>query len=143
MNLARIALWLLCLLTMPATVCGQSIAGVWKVVSDRSPDAGSQVELFTLKGRLYGKVVRQTKAAPGKRCVNCPGERRNQPIVGMIVVVDMVGSGARWEGGRLLDTDEGKWYDCTIGFKPGDADTLVVRGHQGAFFRTQNGYRVK
>ncbi len=143
MKTARIALWLSCLLWIPAMAFGQSIAGVWKVVSDKTPDAGSQVELYTLKGKLFGKIVRQTRAAPGARCVNCPADRKNQPVVGMIVVVDMVESGGRWESGRLLDTDEGKWYDCKLWFKQGDSNTLVVRGYQGAMFRTQNWYRVR
>ena len=67
----------------------QSITGIWKTVDDETNEAKSHLELFIGDGKLYGKVVKLLKSAPDKLCDKCPAERKNQPILGMIVLVEM------------------------------------------------------
>ena len=120
----------------------QSITGTWKTVDDETNEAKSHLELFMGDGKLYGKVTKLLKSAPDKLCDKCPGERKNQPIMGMIVLVDMKQKDGFWQAGSILDPEKGKWYTCKIWLKDGDPNTLVVRGYIGPFYRTQYWYRV-
>jgi uncharacterized protein (DUF2147 family) len=74
-------------------------------------------------------------------CDKCPGERKNQPILGMIVLTDMLKKEGFYQSGDILDPEKGKWYSCKLWLKDGDPNTLVVRGYIGPFYRTQYWYR--
>lgn len=121
----------------------QSITGAWKTIDDETGEAKSHVELFVGgDGKLYGKVTKLLKSSPDRLCDKCPGERKNQPILGMIVLVNMKEKSGHWQSGSILDPEKGKWYDCKLWLKDGDPNTLVVRGYLGPFYRTQYWYRV-
>lgn len=119
----------------------QSITGVWKTIDDETGEAKSHLELFEGNGKLYGKVVKLLKSAPDKKCDKCPGERKDQPILGMIVLVEMVKKDGFYQNGSILDPEKGKWYTCKLWLKDGDPNVLVVRGYIGPFYRTQYWYR--
>jgi len=125
--------------TLPA----QSITGTWKTIDDETNQPKSHLDLFMGNGKLYGKVSKLLKSAPDKLCDKCPGERKNMPIMGMIVLVDMKEKDGYWQAGSILDPEKGKWYTCKIWLKDGDPNTLVVRGYIGPFYRTQYWYRVQ
>ena len=119
----------------------QSVSGVWKTIDDDTGEAKSHLELYESGNKLYGKVVKLLKSAPDKKCDKCPGERKNQAILGMIVVTDMVKADGFYQSGDILDPEKGKWYKCRMWLKDGDPNTLVVRGYIGPFYRTQYWYR--
>jgi uncharacterized protein (DUF2147 family) len=48
-----------------------------------------------------------------------------------------------YEKGSICDPKNGKVYTCEMWLKPGDPNTLVVRGYWGFIYRTQNWVRVK
>jgi uncharacterized protein (DUF2147 family) len=120
----------------------QNLTGVWKTVDDETNEAKSHLELFVADGTLYGKVVKLLKSPPDRLCDKCPDERKNQPVLGMIVVVNMKNKDGFWQSGSILDPEKGKWYTCKMWLKDGDPNTLVVRGYIGPFYRTQYWYRV-
>jgi uncharacterized protein (DUF2147 family) len=132
---------LLLLLFFATAARAQSITGVWKTIDDETHEAKSHLELFESGNKLYGKVVKLLKSAPDKKCDKCPGERKNQPILGMIVLTDMQKKEGYYQAGDILDPEKGKWYSCKLWLKEGDPNTLVVRGYIGPFFRTQYWYR--
>lgn len=138
----RITLFLTCFLAVFTVGSAQSVAGVWKTIDDETKEAKSHVQLYEADGKLYGKVVKLLKSAPDKLCDKCPGERKNQPVLGMIVVVNLVKKDGFWQSGDILDPEKGKWYGCKLWQKDGDPNTLVVRGSIGPFYRTQYWYRV-
>ena len=129
-------------LLLSGFIQAQSITGTWKTVDDETNEAKGHLDLFMGDGKLYGKISKLLKSTPDKRCDNCPGDRKNQPILGMIVLVDMKEKDGYWQSGNILDPEKGKWYSCKIWFKNGDPNTLVVRGYIGPFYRTQYWYRV-
>lgn len=129
-------------LLLSGIIQAQSITGTWKTVDDETNEAKGHLDLFMGDGKLYGKISKLLKSTPDKRCDNCPGDRKNQPILGMIVLVDMKEKDGYWQSGNILDPEKGKWYSCKIWFKNGDPNTLVVRGYIGPFYRTQYWYRV-
>jgi uncharacterized protein (DUF2147 family) len=139
----RHTLLLLCSFWAFGALHAQSITGTWKTIDDETNEPKSYLDLFIGDGKLYGKVSKLLKSAPDKICDKCPGERKNQPILGMIVLVDMKQKDGYWQSGSILDPEKGKWYSTKMWFKDGDPNTLVVRGYIGPFYRTQYWYRVQ
>ncbi len=121
----------------------QSIFGTWKTQDDETGEAKSHVEIFETSGLVYGRVTQLLREKPDRLCDKCTGERYNQPVLGMIILVDMVMKEGMLQEGDILDPEKGKWYDCKIWLKEGDPNTLVVRGFAGPFYRTQYWTRVK
>lgn len=136
----RIAFFVCC--SLAAALQAQSFTGTWKTIDDETNEPKSYLELFMGDGKLYGKVVKLLKSAPDKLCDKCPGERKNQPVMGMILVVDMKEKDGHFQGGSILDPEKGKWYNCKMWLKENDPNVLVVRGYLGPFYRTQYWYRV-
>ncbi|MBK8968395.1 MAG: DUF2147 domain-containing protein [Lewinellaceae bacterium] len=125
---------------LPAMLAAQT--GTWKTIDDNTGEAKSHVQLVEKDGKLTGKVVKLLKSAPDRLCDKCPGERKNQPVLNMIILENMQRKEGYWQSGRILDPEKGKWYTCSMWLKDGDPNVLVVRGYLGPFYRTQYWYRV-
>jgi uncharacterized protein (DUF2147 family) len=93
----------------PASAAGETPLGRWL-----APDAGqhtmSTIELYLegdeLAGRVVGVVDRHGRPLAGK-CADCPGELRDQPIVGMRFLWGLHEQNGRWTGGRVIDLRDG------------------------------------
>ncbi len=132
-----------CLLSLLSQA--QSCTGYWITIDDATGLKKSIVELYKKDGVLYGKVVyiyKRGKDGPNSKCTECSGKLYNQPIMGMLIVKQMQWSGSQWEGGSILDPDNGKTYTCTIWLNDANKDKLNVRGYIGPFFRTQEWIRT-
>ena len=137
---------LICTLTacfLLAAVHSQTVFGTWKTKDDETGEAKSHVEIYEAGGKLYGKIVKLLRERPDRLCDKCPGERKGQPVLNMIILVDMVQKDGMWQSGDILDPEKGKWYRCKIWLKEGAPDTLVLRGYLGPFYRTQYWSREK
>lgn len=121
----------------------QTVTGTWKTKDDETNEEKSHVEVYEAGGKLYGKITQLLRERPDRLCDKCPGDRKNQPVLGMIILVDMLQKDGMWQSGDILDPEKGKWYDCKIWLQEGDPNTLVVRGYLGPFYRTQYWTRVK
>jgi uncharacterized protein (DUF2147 family) len=121
----------------------QGITGTWKTIDDETGEAKSHLELYETNGVLEGKIVKLLKSSPDKKCEKCPGARKNQALLGMVVLEKMKLKNGYYQSGEILDPEKGKWYGCKLWLKDGDANTLVVRGSVGPFYRTQYWYRVQ
>lgn len=118
--------------------------GIWKTIDDKTGEAKSQVEIFKKDGKFHGKVVKLLKSSPDKKCDKCPGDRKNKPLVGMLVVENLQAHDYYWKHGTILDPENGNEYGCSVWFEKGKPDELKVRGkHWSGIFRTQTWYRVK
>lgn len=126
-----------------AAAQSQTVLGTWKTKDDATGEAKSHIELYEAGGKLYGKITQLLRERADRLCEKCPGERKNQPVLGMIILVNMVQKNGLWQSGDILDPEKGKWYRCKIWLKEGDPNTLVVRGHLGPFYRTQYWSRVQ
>lgn len=75
-------------------------------------------------------------------CEHCTDERRGQSIVGMTILEGLKASGAGWEGGGILDPNNGKAYRAKARLSD-DGGRLEVRGFIGValFGRTQTWIR--
>ncbi|NMH26934.1 DUF2147 domain-containing protein [Flavobacterium silvaticum] len=120
-----------------------SIIGKWKTVDDESGKAVSVIEIHEKGGKYYGKIVELLN--PGDRnrkCVNCKGEDKNKPIMGLTVIKGLAKEKDEYTG-KILDPKSGNIYKCNVELET--ADKLKVRGYIGVSLigRTQYWHRVK
>ncbi|MCB0705024.1 MAG: DUF2147 domain-containing protein [Saprospiraceae bacterium] len=120
-----------------------SIVGVWKTIDDETGEPKSHLEIYEKDGMFYGKVVKLLQSPPDTTCDLCPGDKKDQPLMGMDVVWDLQPYKDYWSYGRIMDPNNGKIYKCSVWLK--GADQLEVRGYLGvsALGRTQSWYRIK
>lgn len=137
---------ILLIATAMATVAWaqSSPAGVWKTIDDKTGEAKSHVEIYEQGGQYYGKVVKLLKSSPDKKCAECPGKKKDQPILGMVLVEGLKAQDGHWKKGKILDPESGSEYGCTVWFEKGKPDELKLKGiHWTGLYRTQTWYRVK
>lgn len=94
-------------------------------------------------GKAYGKIVklfREPDEDQDPICDDCTDYRKNQKVLGMTIITDMVLDDDEWEDGEILDPKNGKIYDCKLWVEDGK---LMVRGYIAFFFRTQTWLRVE
>lgn len=121
----------------------QSVFGVWKSIDDEDGTEKSHIEIYEENGKLYGKVIKLLEGATATHCNDCDGDKKGQPITGMVILYDMEKDGAGYDDGEILDPGTGKTYSCSLELD--GPDKLSVRGYLGFSFlgRTQYWHRVK
>lgn len=106
--------------------------GTWKTIDDDTHEARAIVEISERDGSLSGRIVklfRKPGEDPAPHCKECRGERHDQPVIGMTILWDLHRHGDAWDGGEILDPEEGKTYRCTL--HVADDGKLEVRGYIG------------
>jgi len=121
-------------------------AGLWRTVDDDGKTEKSQVRITESGGIFTGKV--EKVADPSKadaKCTECTDERKDKPIVGMVMLRNVkAAADGTWEGGEILDPNNGKTYKVRL--KPIDGGKkLEVRGYVGTplLGRTQTWLRAE
>lgn len=107
----------------------QAAIGQWQVIEEDGK-LGGHVETYLIDGRLFGKITQsRPERPPDEPCAKCPGEFKDKPVLGMVVIRDFRPEGDRWVGGTVLDPKNGKIYKGKI-WTEGD-DRLRLRGYVG------------
>jgi uncharacterized protein (DUF2147 family) len=117
-----------------SVLADDSILGVWKTIDDDGKTAMSHVEIYEREGKVFGKIVKLLQDPPDSLCDKCTGNKKDKPVLGMEIIDGLSKDGLAYSGGKILDPDNGKPYNCKI-WREGD--TLKVRGYVAFFFRTQ------
>ncbi len=129
-----------------ALAYGQSPVGLWRTIDDQSGKERSLVRITEAGGVLSGKV--EKIADPTKqdaKCDECTDERKGKPVIGMTIIRNVKRSESGvWEGGDILDPNNGKIYRVRI-TPIEDGKKLQVRGFIGSpiLGRTQTWERVE
>ena len=124
------------------TLFAQEIAGNWKTIDDETGKEKSIIRIYKAKnGKYYGKVVKLLDTSKGENplCTKCTDERKDKPIIDMVLIQDMELSDGMLKNGKILDPEKGKEYTCKIWIENG---ALKVRGYWGLFYRTQTWYKA-
>ncbi len=122
--------------------------GLWKTIDDETKQEKSLVRVSDSGGVLTGKVEKiLNPAKQDSKCDQCSGARKDQPVLGMTIISGAkqnAGDKGVWDGGEILDPNNGKTYKVQM--KPVDGGkTLEVRGYVGMplLGRTQTWNRVE
>ena len=123
-------------------------AGLWKTIDDDGKTEKSLVRIADNGGVFTAKVEKIFEAAKqDARCDKCSDDRKDQPVLGMTIIKGVKANAddkALWDGGEILDPNNGKTYKVRM--KPVDGGKrLEVRGYVGAplLGRTQTWIRVE
>ena len=123
-------------------------AGLWKTIDDETKADKSLVRITESGGVFTGRIEKLLDPARhDAKCDKCSDERKDQPIAGMTIIRNVKqkdGDATMWDGGEILDPNNGKTYKLRM--KPVDnGKTLEVRGYIGAplLGRTQTWLRVE
>ena len=125
-------------------IAQMSPTGTWRSVDDKTGEAKAEIRIVDDGGALRGRIEKTLRAGAATRCDECTDERKGQPMAGLEII-----RGGRkaegkdvWEGGKILDPENGKEYRAS--FTPIDGGSkLEVRGYLGPFWRTQTWQRVQ
>ncbi len=121
--------------------------GLWKTIDDDTKAEKSYVRITESGGVLNGKVEKIVDPAKqDSKCDKCSDERKDQPVIGMVIVRNAKANADKtvWEGGEILDPNNGKVYKLQM--TPVDGGKkLDVRGFIGFALlgRTQTWVRVE
>jgi len=120
------------LLLLPLTILsGQSVHGKW-ITYDifNSSVEEAVVEIYEVDGRLF---VRIDSIIPEEhrldQCRRCDGSLKDKPIKGLEILKGARFEEGIWQGAKILNAKNGRWYGCNI--TPTKGDTLKVRGFIG------------
>ena len=137
----------LALAAATGTVLAQATpVGLWKTIDDETKTEKSLVRITEAGGVLSGRVEKflDPKTKADAVCEKCTDDRAGKPVLGMTIIRGAKADAARqhWEGGDILDPNNGKVYKLRL--KPVDGGkALEVRGYIGPFFRNQQWQRVE
>lgn len=114
-----------------AQAAAPSPVGLWKTIDDETHEARAIVAISEENGVISGRIVRLFRKPgedPAPLCEKCSGARERKPVIGMTILWNLRRDGAVWDGGEILDPEEGKTYRCKLAI---DGDKLEVRGYIG------------
>jgi uncharacterized protein (DUF2147 family) len=119
-------------------------AGLWKTIDDKSGKPRSLIRITERNGEFSAVVEKGLLATDtgDAVCDKCTDERKGQRIIGMTIVKGIKKKGDNYEGGEILDPDNGKTYKCKMKLDE-TGNKLEVRGFIGVslFGRSQAWHR--
>jgi uncharacterized protein (DUF2147 family) len=122
--------------------------GLWQTISDKDGSVTSEVRITEAGGALSGKIERQLRsdAKADATCTECKDDRKGQMITGLEIIRGAKKSDGKevWEGGNIVDPDNGTVYKLKM--TPIDGGKkLEVRGFVGFALlgRTQTWVRAQ
>jgi uncharacterized protein (DUF2147 family) len=124
-----------------------SPAGLWKSIDDKTGKERSLIRISESGGIYTGKIEKRLDedAKPTDVCDKCTDDRKDKPILGLVLIRNVKASASDkevFDGGDITDPESGKVYKVRL--KPLEAGKkLEVRGYVGPFYRNQTWLRVE
>jgi uncharacterized protein (DUF2147 family) len=118
------------ILLIPVMLKAQTVTGKWTSFDEKTGKPNSIIEIYENNGKLYGKIIKvfNPKYANAK-CIKCTGADYNKPIIGLVIMKNLIKDGDEYSGGEIFDPEHGKTYKCKIKLK--DKNKLELRGFIG------------
>lgn len=123
------------------TTHAQSILGKWTSYDDKTKDKTAVIEIYKKSNKYYAKIVKSYKGESGALCDKCKGKKKNQPIVGLVIIEDMEKDGSKYEDGTIMDPESGDTYSCVLELV--NNNKLKVRGYLGFSLLGRTQYWIK
>jgi uncharacterized protein (DUF2147 family) len=110
----------------------ESPVGLWRTMDEATGKARSLVRIVENAGVVSGRIEQIFDPDPGwdGRCAQCRDERKDQPVVGMLILTNLRLVGDEYAGGEILDPENGNVYRCRLRVVEGGR-RLEVRGYIG------------
>ena len=122
-----------------------SPVGQWHSIDDSTGELKSMVVITEQQGVMRGSVekILRKDADLNAKCEKCSDDRKNLPILGLEIIRGAKKAQGKnvWEGGEILDPENGRIYGLKLTPIENGAK-LEVRGSFGPFGRTQTWVRV-
>jgi uncharacterized protein (DUF2147 family) len=122
-----------------------SASGWWQPIDGKTGEPLGLIRIYEDHGLYFGRIEPSSPSDDRSRiCTRCPDERRNQPIIGLVLIRNMRQQGDEYVGGDILDPDTGWIYGCKFRLIE-DGTKLIMRGYFGIslFGRSQTWKRVE
>ena len=133
-------------LALPVLAAEMSPVGLWRTFDEKTGEAKSEVRISDSGGVVSGRVDKLLRKGADLKavCDRCTDDRKGQPLVGLEIIrgAKQLEGKTVWEGGKILDPENGSTY--TLKLTPTEGgNKLDVRGSIGPFGRTQTWVRVE
>lgn len=119
--------------------------GLWRNIDDNTGQAKAEIRIKAdAKGVVTGVVEKALVQAKEVNCNLCTDDRKDKPKLGLEIIRGATRTEGKdvWEGGTILDPDNGKAY--ALRMTPIDGGKkLEVRGSILFFGRTQTWIRIQ
>ena len=109
-----------------------SPVGLWKTIDDKTGKPRSLIRINESNGEYSATIEKGLLATDTGEaiCDKCSDERKNQKLLGMTIVKGLKKNGPQYDGGEILDPDNGKTYRCKMKLDE-SGNSLEVRGFVG------------
>ena len=121
-----------------------SPVGLWQPLDSAGKPEGL-IRIFETNGLYYGRIEPSSADDDrNARCTRCTDDRRNQRIIGLVLLRHLRPENGEYVGGDILDPDTGRIYGCTLRLTNGGREA-VMHGFLGIslFGRSQTWRRVE
>ena len=118
--------------------------GLWRSIDDKTGQAKAEIRITAQTGGALSGVIEKALITTGDpNCELCTDDRKGKPKLGMEIIRGgkKVEGKEVWEGGRVLDPENGSTYNLRL-TPIDDGKKLEVRGSIAFFGRTQTWVRV-
>ena len=143
MNRTLFAIYVI--VTTSQAVAQMTPKGVWRSVDDKTGQAKAEIRIAVdASGIVTGVIEKSLTSGGDPNCDECTDDRKGKPKLGMEIIRGTKKTDGKevWEGGKILDPENGKNY--TLRLTPIESGKkLEVRGAIGPFGRTQTWERVQ
>jgi len=122
-----------CCIAAPS-LFANDVAGTWMTIDDETGKPRSYIQIWVENGIASGKITKILAIKEGENtnplCTECKGGDYNKPVVGLVILRNLKQDGNEWNGGTIMDPNNGKTYKCKIKAE-NNGQVLRVRGYVG------------
>ena len=141
----RAALTLVSVCAMASVQAQMTPVGQWHSMDEKTGELKSLIQISESNGVLSGRIDKLLRKEADQKavCKECSDDRKDKPMLGLEIIRGAKKAADKdvWEGGKILDPENGK--DYTLRMTPIEGGKkLEVRGSIAFFGRTQTWVRV-
>jgi len=107
--------------------------GLWKNIDDETGKPKALIRITEVNGELSGKIEKlflTPTEDQNPKCIKCEGALKDQLVLGMTILTGLKRDGDEYNGGKILDPNNGKLYSSRLEVIEG-GKKLHVRGYIG------------
>jgi uncharacterized protein (DUF2147 family) len=145
-RMARIFIFYLCFFSIAWGKELPSLIGTWQTIDDLSGQPKAMIKIEESRDHTFsGRIIKIFSQDQAQLCKFCEGNKKNKPLLGLIIMDHLKKSKENshaWTGGKILDPQNGKTYQCHVLLLE-NGKRLTVRGYIGVplFGRSQTWIR--